>query len=218
MKLAGVNDVEDGHADCTEAQGHRFDWVGVLCGQAEWCGVPVVLFVDVFVEDTVMEEAMGPVVPNIFEDEEEGDFPDHGPDGREGNLGGDAQFFTHGVEGPNGDGLNQEVGEQDGLEAEPLFFQGGDLCGLDLVASEPFDVVDEEPREASEEVHELVQGKEEQARGKPVIAHVDVPGGPVLFNEGQGRVVIDDVVQSENKGGILQGICQGGISEDMRHD
>ena len=78
VQLTGVHDVEDWHTDGTETEGHGLSWVGVLGRETEWSGVSVVLLVDVLVEDSVVEESVGPVVPHVLEDEEQADLEGHG--------------------------------------------------------------------------------------------------------------------------------------------
>ena len=59
-------------------------------------------FVDVFVEEgRHVHGAVGPVVPRVFHDEEDGDLGGHGPDGGEGYRGGEAEVLRYGVEEPD---------------------------------------------------------------------------------------------------------------------
>lgn len=59
-------------------------------------------FVDVFVEGTPVEGSVGPVVPCVFEDEEDGDLVGDCEEGREGDAGREAEVLSHWVEKPGG--------------------------------------------------------------------------------------------------------------------
>ena len=59
--------------------------------------------VDVFVEGTPVEGAVGPVVPAVFDDEEGDDLVDDLEGGGEGDAVGHAEELGHGVEEPGCD-------------------------------------------------------------------------------------------------------------------
>ena len=77
VEVPGDGAPEDGRADRGYAEKHDFDRRGVLGGEAEWCGVLVVDFVDVLVEGTPVEGSVEPVVAGVFHDEEYGDLEGH---------------------------------------------------------------------------------------------------------------------------------------------
>lgn len=59
-------------------------------------------FVDIFVEEGGhVHGTMGPVVPRVFHDEEDGDLGCHGPEGGEGDRGGETEVLRHWVEKPD---------------------------------------------------------------------------------------------------------------------
>ena len=70
---------------------------------------------------------MGPVVPSILEDEEDGDLEGHLVDARKRDGGAQTKELTHGMEEPDLRELDGEVGEEDEQRALPLFPGGGDL-------------------------------------------------------------------------------------------
>lgn len=127
VQILGDCAPEDWCANSTEAKDHNFDRRGVFCGEAEGCGVLVVDLVDVLVQWAPVHSAVHPVVPGVFEDEEDGDLVGHGPDGGEGNTGLKAAVLRHGVEEPDLREFDGEVGDEDEFCAFPLFFCGGHL-------------------------------------------------------------------------------------------
>lgn len=78
VKIARDCTPQDGNADGTDAQDHDFDRRSVFRGQAEGRRVLVVDLVDVLVERTPMQRPVRPVVPSVFEHEEDGDLVGHG--------------------------------------------------------------------------------------------------------------------------------------------
>lgn len=68
---------EDWDADRTKCEDHRFDGGGIFGGEAEGSGVLMVELVDLFVEGWCVQGAVEPVVPCVFEDEEDGDLVGH---------------------------------------------------------------------------------------------------------------------------------------------
>lgn len=80
MKIAGDGAPEDWGANGAETEDHNLDGGGVLGGHAEGGGVLVVDLVNVLVERAPVQGAVEPIVPCVFEDEENsdlvGDFED----------------------------------------------------------------------------------------------------------------------------------------------
>lgn len=91
---------DDRCSDCAETKHHDFDRRSVFCGQTKWCRVLVVNFVDHLVEGTPVETAVRPVVPCVFDDEEDGDLVDHLVKGRKGNVGLKTCVLSERVEEP----------------------------------------------------------------------------------------------------------------------
>ena len=89
-----------GGSNSAETQDHDLDGGSVFGGHAEGRRVLVVDFMDVFVERTPVEGAVGPVVPCVFEDKEDGDLVGHRKEGWEGNAGCEAEVLGHRVEQP----------------------------------------------------------------------------------------------------------------------
>lgn len=67
------------------------------------------------------------------------------------------------------------MGEENKFRTCPLFGGGGDLCSLDLVFVEVWDLSDDDPGEGTTEVDAFVHYEGENARGEGVILHVCVP-------------------------------------------
>lgn len=85
-------------------------------------------FVDVLVEErNGVHRAVHPVVPGIFEDEENGDLVGHLPDAGEWDGSLEAEVLAHGVEKPNLRELDGEMREEDKECALCLFPVGGDF-------------------------------------------------------------------------------------------
>ena len=103
MQIARDGAPDKRRAYAAEAQNQDFDGGGVFGGHAKGGAVLVVDFVDVFVERTPVERAVGPVVPGIFKQEEDGDLVGHGEEGWEGNASDDPAKLGQGVEEPASD-------------------------------------------------------------------------------------------------------------------
>ena len=156
--------------------------------------------VDGAVEGTPVHGAVRPVVPGVFDDEEDGDVHGDFPHGGEGHAGAHAEEDGHGVEDPDLGELDGEVGEEDHFGAVPLFLDGGDFAlerwvlvsavgvgggvvvgmggaySLDLVFVEVGHAVDDDPREGAAEVDEFVHHEGHDSSREDVVLHVCVPG------------------------------------------
>lgn len=93
MQIAGDGAPEDGGADGAETEDHDFDGGGVLGGHAEGGRVLVVDLVDILVERAPVEGAVRPIVPCVFEDEEDGYLVCYLEDWRQGDAGGEAEVL-----------------------------------------------------------------------------------------------------------------------------
>jgi hypothetical protein len=128
VEVSGDGAEDDWGSDSTEAQNHDLNGRGVLSGQAEGSGVLVVDLVDVLVEEGAgVHGTVGPVVPCVLEDEEDGDLVCHLVDAGEGDRGRKTEILAHGVEHPDLGELNGEVGEEDEGGALCLFPSSGDF-------------------------------------------------------------------------------------------
>lgn len=74
-----------------------------------------------------MHGAVHPVMPCIFEDEEDSYLVGDGDEGGEGNVGSHAEVFGHWVEEVDLREFDCEVGEEDKFCAGPLFGCCGDF-------------------------------------------------------------------------------------------
>lgn len=196
MQLSREHHVDDRHTDGAEPQGHRLHRVRVLGSHAEGCRVSVMLLVDVLVEHSVMEQPVGPVVPDVLQNEKQRDFQRHFLDAREGHRHRNTQLLAQRMERPNGDRLHQKVRQQHRLEAVPLLLHAGQLGRLQLVPSEPRNLVDDKPRQRSEEIHKLVQQEKHQPGGQDVVVHEHVPRRPIFFHQRQLRLQLEHVGES----------------------
>lgn len=128
VQIASDGTPYDRAEDRAGAEDHDFDGRGVLGGQTEGGGVVVVNLVDGAVERTPVHGAVGPVVPGVLDDEEDGDLHGDFPERGEGDAGAHAEEDGHGVEDPDLRELDGEVGEEDHFGAVPLFSSGGDFA------------------------------------------------------------------------------------------
>jgi len=161
----------------------------------------VVDFVDVLVKRTPVQRAVHPVVPCIFQHEEDGNLEGHFPERREGDGGRHADVLSHGVEKPNLWELDGEVGDEDEFGAIPLLFRSRDFLLLgnnrqpvqhhfvesrDTVATHILDLVlvqrrypiDDHPRQTPPEIHHLMHHEAHDASGEHVVAHERIPRRP----------------------------------------
>lgn len=82
--------VDDWDSNGAKGENHGLDRGGVLGGEAEGGGVLVVELVDLLVKSGCVQSAVKPVVPGVFEDEEDGDLVGHFPPGWERDGRGEA--------------------------------------------------------------------------------------------------------------------------------
>jgi hypothetical protein len=212
VEVLGDGTPEDGAADGSEAQDHDFNGRGVLGGDAEGSRVLVVNLVDVLVQERAcVHEAMRPVVPGIFHDEENGDLVGHLEERRERNRCREAEVLAHRVEEPDLGEFDGKVGEEDEERALELLPGGGDFvlcavsfgraCGgdttyrLDLVTPEHGQAVDDDPGQCAPKVKGLVNDKGHDACGEDIVAHPRVPGQPHLLKVVERDVVLGDLLE-----------------------
>jgi hypothetical protein len=135
VEILGDGTPEDRASDGSETQDHDFDRGGVLSGEAKGSRVLVVDLVDVLVEEgACVHEAVSPVVPGIFHDEEDGNLVRHLVEWRERNRCLETEILAHRVEKPNLGEFDGEVGQEDKEAALGLLPEGGGfvLCTMSV--------------------------------------------------------------------------------------
>lgn len=125
---------ENWSSNGAEAEHHNLDRRSVFGGEAEGRRILMVDLVDILVKRTPMHRAMHPVVPGILQHEEDRYLVGHLVDRGKGNGGLEAEEQAHGVEEPDLDDLNGEVGEENERGALPLFVGSRDFV-LRIVVS-----------------------------------------------------------------------------------
>lgn len=109
MQATSQHTPNDGNTNGTETKKHHLNWMGVFGSQTKWRSIPVVLLVNIFVENSVMQPTMEPVVPCVLQHEKYRQLEtDGGPRG-EGNLEADSQLLAHGVEKPTRKSFHQKM-------------------------------------------------------------------------------------------------------------
>ena len=121
VKIACDGGPSDRCYDCTDAENEDFDRRCIFCGKTEGSRVVVMDFVDVLVERTPVKCAVSPVVPGIFNKEEDYDLICYLRERGEGYANFHAEICCHGVEEPDLRQFNREVNQEDGSCALPLF-------------------------------------------------------------------------------------------------
>ena len=128
VKILSESAPNDGTSNGTKTENHNFDGGGVFSGEAKGSRVLVVDLVDVLVEEGAgVHGAVGPIVPGVLHDEEDGDLVGHLVERRERNAGLETEVLAHGVEQPDLRKLDSEVGEEDEKRALCLLPGRGDL-------------------------------------------------------------------------------------------
>lgn len=127
VQVLGDEHPEDGGPDGAEAEEHDLDRGGVFSSHAEGRGVVVVHLMYGLVQGRPVGAAMHPVVPGIFEDEEDHDLVGHLPRGREGHAIVEAAPGCDGVEEPDLGEFDGEVAEEDEGAAFELLLPCGDF-------------------------------------------------------------------------------------------
>jgi hypothetical protein len=131
VEVLGDGTPEDGAADSSESKNHDLDRRSVLGSKTEGSRVLVVDLVDILVQEwDGVHGAVHPVVPCVFQDEEDGNLVGHGKEAREWYGSLEAEVLAHGVEEPDLRELDCEVGEEDEESALCLFPGGGNFVLL----------------------------------------------------------------------------------------
>jgi hypothetical protein len=133
VEILGDGAPEDRASDGSETQDHDFDGRGVLSGEAKGSRVLVVDLVDVLVEEgACVHEAVSPVVPGVFHDEEDGNLVGNLVQRRERDRCLEAEVLAHGVKKPDLREFDGEMGQEDKERTLGLLPEGGDfvLCTM----------------------------------------------------------------------------------------
>lgn len=150
--------VEKRASEGSGSKDEDFSGVGVFSSEAEGGRVLVVDLVDMLIEGAVMEHLVSNIVEEVLKDEEECNLRSNGAQGRQGNLvGRHAESLSQGMEQPNGGELDSEMREQDTLGTFPLLSSRRNLGGLKFPFPEVGDSVDDDPRNATTKVDNLVK-------------------------------------------------------------
>ena len=114
-------------------------------------------------------------MPSILKDKENRDLESHCLPTWERDACVHAAVFCHWVEKPDLRKLDSEVAEENEFCALPLFGDCGDLLVLDLVLVEIGDSVDDDPRNTSSKVNNLMHDEAQDSGREDIILHVLVP-------------------------------------------
>lgn len=125
-----------------------------------------------------MERAVEKVVPQVFNNKENGNLHGDLPSRREGDAVVETKVCSQGVEDPNLGQFDGKVAEQDEHRAVPLFLGRRDLLVLNLPLPEVWYGVDDNPGEGPAEVNNLVHGEAHYACGKSIILPPQIPRLP----------------------------------------
>lgn len=186
----------------THSQKGNLDWVSILSSETERSGVSVMLLVNVLVENTVVQAPVEPVMPSVFQNEENSQLGQNLGPGWEWNIESHTDLGTDGVEKPNRQYLDHEMRHEHGLHTFPLLRVAGELCVLNLVLSEVWDLVDDVPWQTTAKVHDLVHHEEEETGGNDVIVHPVVVGTPDLLEDIECRDLVEVTVCVSKRGDV----------------
>lgn len=119
------NGAEDnGNADSAESQDHGLDRGSIFSSKTERCAVLVVELVNHLVQTRSVQKSVKPIMPGIFEDEEQSNLPCHLGPVREWNRSRETKVLCHRVEEPDLWQFDGKMREEDEFGALPLFGKG----------------------------------------------------------------------------------------------
>lgn len=171
MQITGEHHPSNGDTDSTHSQKSNLNRMSVLGSKSKGSSVSVVLLVNVLVEGTVVQTSVQPVVPGILKHKEQSQMGTDLHPRREGDINSDSGVLAHGVEAPDGDGLDHKVRNQHRLHALPLLSHRGDLgLTLDLPLVKVRNLIQNHPRHTSAKVENLMQQENEDAAGNEIVA------------------------------------------------
>ena len=205
VQVLGESAKSKGTADGTSAENEDLERVSILGSEAEGSRVLVVLLVNVLVQRSPVKSTVSPVVESILEQEKQPDLPCNlSPVWERYLVGSKTKVFANGVERPNLWQLDREVREKNVFGALPLLFRGGHLVILQLVLAHRWHRVNDDPRNGTAEVDDLVDHERHDTGGNHSVAPVEVPVGPCLFKQVErGKVGVLVKVRGELGGGRL---------------
>jgi len=183
VEVASAEDVENRTSDRCSTKDEDFSWMGVLSGEAEGSRVFVVNLVDVFVHGTPVEELMTEEVAHVFVDEEKRDLKGYILPSRERHLpGAHSETLSNWVKQPNQGELDGKVGKEDTLCAFPLILGRRDLVWLELPPTKVRNGVDDDPRDATSEVDNLMEEETSKASSEDWVTEQKVPVNPLSLD------------------------------------
>lgn len=175
MQVSGNVKNQEGRADSAHTKKHGLDGRSVLGSQSKGSRVRVVHLVDCFVERSVVQGSMKPVVPGIFHDKKDGNLNSHLEERRKRHTIGHAAVGGQRVEQPDLWQLGSEMADEDNGGAVPLLLKGGNLLVLDLVFLKEGNLVHDHERNATAEVDDFVQDEAHDAGRQGIVLHEEVP-------------------------------------------
>lgn len=100
MQISSHSAPKNRAADSPKAQDHHLNRGGIFGSHAEGSRILVVDLVNGLVQGTPVEGTVRPVMPGVFQDEEDGNLVGHFPHGRERNRSRNSEELSHGMEQP----------------------------------------------------------------------------------------------------------------------
>lgn len=166
---------KDRYNNGTGTKNHGFDWRSVFSGQTEGSRVLVVNLMNVLVEEAPVKDSVHPIMPCIFQNEEDRNLNRHCLPRREWDTSIHTARLGHWVKEPDLRQFDGEMTEENEFRACPLFLHGGDLRPLKLVLVEVWDLVDNDPGKTSSKVNSLVHDETHDTGREDVVLHVCIP-------------------------------------------
>ena len=109
MQVSSKVTPDDRNANSAEPKEHDLDRMGVFCSQPEWCCISVMLLVDDSVEGPVVDTSVEPVVPCVFQEEEDRHLQCNFRPRWEWDVVGDPNLLTDRMEEPNWQRFHEKV-------------------------------------------------------------------------------------------------------------
>lgn len=211
MHIACDPPVDQRRHNGSTAQEHGFPGTGVFGSEPEGGGVLMVDAVHGAVQRTPVHGTMQPVVVGVLDEEPEEYLRDHRAETGEGSVEADTEELHHGVEEDDHGQLDDEMDQEDVLDAVPLVGSRRHLLVLDLVLEEQAgEGVDDGPGDAATEVDEFVGEEGDDAGGDDGIVPVGVVRPPELLQ----HIVLGELLVSQGvEVGIGGLVHAGGMGE-----
>lgn len=203
MQIASEVTPNQWQTNSSHSQKGNLYWMSVLSGETKRSSVSVMLFMDIFVENTIVQTSMEPVVPCIFHYEENTQVQENLRNGWEWDGEAHTDLGTDWMKEPDRQSLDHEMRNNNRFHTFPLFRVAWDLGVLNLILLEVRDTIDDEPGQTTAKVHDLVHEEEKESSSKNVIVHPVVVGTPNLFEDIEASYLIK-VLISIGKGGDIR--------------